>query len=101
MGEHYLVYGAGTMGLLMAQLAPRAGAPSVTIVDINGRRLRTATELGIQHVLTNADDAGRENWDVVIDRTGSIRATPTCFKCSATASAARCRSGRTTRSRAR
>ena len=22
MGEHYLVYGSGTMGLLMAQLAP-------------------------------------------------------------------------------
>src|SRR5215217_731475 len=74
MGDHYLVYGAGTMGLLMAQLAPRAGAASVTIVDINERRLETATELGIQHVLTNADDAGREKWDVVIDCTGSIRA---------------------------
>src|SRR5699024_9820480 len=35
MGEHYLVYGAGTMGLMMAQLAPRAGAASVTIVDRN------------------------------------------------------------------
>ncbi len=34
MGEHYLIYGSGTMGLLMAQLAPRAGAASVTIVDL-------------------------------------------------------------------
>jgi len=74
MGEHYLVYGAGTMGLLMAQLAPRAGAATVTIVDINERRLQTAAELGIQHVPTNADDAARQNWDVVIDCTGSIRA---------------------------
>jgi 2-desacetyl-2-hydroxyethyl bacteriochlorophyllide A dehydrogenase len=74
MGDHYLVYGAGTMGLLMAQLAPRAGAASVTIVDINDRRLQTARELGIQHVMTNADEAEREKWDVVIDCTGSIRA---------------------------
>ena len=74
MGDHYLIYGAGTMGLLMAQLAPRAGAASVTIVDINERRLQTATELGIQNALTNADDAEREKWDVVIDCTGSIRA---------------------------
>jgi 2-desacetyl-2-hydroxyethyl bacteriochlorophyllide A dehydrogenase len=74
MGEHYLIYGAGTMGLLMAQLAPRAGAASVTIVDINERRLQTARELGVQHVLTSADDADRDKWDVVIDCTGSIRA---------------------------
>ncbi|MFC0680464.1 zinc-dependent alcohol dehydrogenase family protein [Lysobacter korlensis] len=74
MGEHYLIYGAGTMGLLMAQLAPRAGAASVTIVDINERRLQTAKELGVQHVLLNAEDAERAEWDVVIDCTGSIRA---------------------------
>lgn len=74
MGDHYLVYGAGTMGLLMAQLAPRAGAASVTIVDINAARLETARELGIQHVLTGADRAEREKWDVVVDCTGAIPA---------------------------
>jgi len=74
MGDHYLVVGSGTMGLLMAQLAPRAGAASVTIVDINESRLETARELGIQHVLTNAADAERDKWDVVIDCTGSIKA---------------------------
>lgn len=74
MGDHVLVYGAGTMGLLMAQLAPRSGAASVTIVDINEARLQTARELGVQHVLTSADAAGREKWDVVIDCTGNIRA---------------------------
>src|SRR5690606_23758388 len=74
MGDHYLVYGAGTMGLLMAQLAPRAGAASVTIVDINATRLETARELGIQHVLTGADQAEREKWDVVVDCTGAIPA---------------------------
>ena len=74
MGEHYLIYGAGTMGLLMAQLAPRAGAASVTIVDINDGRLQTARELGIQHILQKADDAERDKWDVVIDCTGNVRA---------------------------
>lgn len=74
MGEHYLIYGAGTMGLLMAQLAPRAGAASVTIVDVNESRLQVARELGIQTILTGADQSDRESWDVVIDCTGNIRA---------------------------
>ena len=47
MGEHYLIYGAGTMGLMMAQLAPRAGAASVTVVDRNPARLDVAKEVGI------------------------------------------------------
>lgn len=74
MGEHYLVYGAGTMGLLMAQLAPRAGAASVTIVDLNESRLEAAREVGIENVYSSADDADRDQWDVVIDCTGVIRA---------------------------
>jgi 2-desacetyl-2-hydroxyethyl bacteriochlorophyllide A dehydrogenase len=74
MGEHYLVYGSGTMGLLMAQLAPRAGAASVTIVDINEARLQTARDVGIGNAYTNADQAVREKWDVVIDCTGNVRA---------------------------
>ncbi|MCU1550882.1 MAG: zinc-dependent alcohol dehydrogenase family protein [Glaciihabitans sp.] len=74
MGEHYLIYGSGTMGLLMAQLAPRAGAASVTIVDVNENRLVTAAEVGIEHRYTSADQADRDKWDVVIDCTGNIRA---------------------------
>jgi 2-desacetyl-2-hydroxyethyl bacteriochlorophyllide A dehydrogenase len=74
MGEHYLVYGAGTMGLLMAQLAPRAGAASVTIVDVNENRLQVARELGIDSAYLSADHADRDKWDVVIDCTGNIRA---------------------------
>lgn len=74
MGEHYLVYGAGTMGLLMAQLAPRAGAASVTIVDLNEGRLQAARDVGIENVHSNADEADRDQWDVVIDCTGVIRA---------------------------
>lgn len=74
LGDHVLVYGSGTMGLLMAQLAPRAGAASVTIVDLNEERLVTATEVGVEQAYTSADEAERGLWDVVIDCTGNIRA---------------------------
>ena len=74
MGDHVLVYGAGTMGLLMAQLAHRAGAATVTIVDLNPDRLTAAAECGIERRFASADDADREKWDVVIDCTGNIRA---------------------------
>ncbi len=75
MGEHYLVYGAGTMGLMMAQLAPRAGAATVTVVDRNPARLDGARDVGIERVATSADDADQVGgWDVVIDCTGVVAA---------------------------
>jgi len=58
----------------MAQLASRAGAATVTIVDPNENRLRTAADCGIQFRYRSPDDASREKWDVVIDCTGNIRA---------------------------
>lgn len=75
LGEHYLIYGAGTMGLMMAQLAPRAGAASVTIVDRNLGRLEVAREVGIQTAVRSADEVARSGgWDVVIDCTGAVAA---------------------------
>lgn len=74
LGDHVLIYGAGTMGLLMAQLAPRTGAASVTIIDLNEDRLKVAEECGIELRYTSADDADRQKWDVVIDCTGNLRA---------------------------
>lgn len=74
LGKNFLIYGAGTMGLMMAQLAPRAGAVSVTIVDTNPSRLEAAREVGIETRLGNANEANRDKWDVVIDCTGVIPA---------------------------
>jgi 2-desacetyl-2-hydroxyethyl bacteriochlorophyllide A dehydrogenase len=74
LGQHYLVYGSGTIGLLVAQLAWRVGAASVTIVDINEQRLKTAHELGFTEVHTSANDAPRDVWDIVVDCTGVIAA---------------------------
>jgi 2-desacetyl-2-hydroxyethyl bacteriochlorophyllide A dehydrogenase len=75
VGEHHLIYGAGTMGLLMAQLAARAGAASVSVVDLNADRLAVASRLGASHVAVHADLLDRpEGWEVVIDCTGAVRA---------------------------
>jgi 2-desacetyl-2-hydroxyethyl bacteriochlorophyllide A dehydrogenase len=75
VGEHYLIYGAGTMGLLMAQLAARAGAAGVSVVDHNEERLGVATRLGASHVAVSADLLDRpQGWEVVIDCTGAVRA---------------------------
>ncbi|MGI5472093.1 zinc-dependent alcohol dehydrogenase family protein [Streptomyces sp. CA-132043] len=76
LGDHFLIYGAGTMGLLYMQVAQRAGAGSVSVVDINADRLTVAKKLGADHVATSADDlAGpRLGWQVVTDCTGNVKA---------------------------
>ena len=69
--DNYLIYGSGTMGLMNLELAKRAGAATVSMVDLNPQRLETAKRLGCTAAVTNADelDAPR-GWDVVIDCTG-------------------------------
>ncbi len=74
VGEHYLVYGAGTMGLLMAQLAAAAGAASVSVVDPNTDRLAVAASLAADAVAVSADALDRRDWEVVIDCTGVVAA---------------------------
>ena len=73
-GSQYLVYGAGTMGLMMAQLARKAGEVSVTIVDTNPDRLKAAKDAGFESTYGNADDSSIDQWDVVIDCTGVVPA---------------------------
>ncbi|MEV4235679.1 zinc-dependent alcohol dehydrogenase family protein [Nocardia sp. NPDC049737] len=75
LGAHYLLYGAGTMGLLILQLARVAGAASVSVVDTNTARLGVAVELGADAAATTADEFDRpQGWEVVIDCTGAVAA---------------------------
>jgi 2-desacetyl-2-hydroxyethyl bacteriochlorophyllide A dehydrogenase len=76
LGDHYLIYGAGTMGLMNLELAKRAGAASVDVVDLNPDRLATAVQLGCSSGAGSADDLNRPayGWDVVIDCTGVVAA---------------------------
>ncbi|MGW5116379.1 zinc-dependent alcohol dehydrogenase family protein [Streptomyces noursei] len=73
LGDHYLIYGAGTMGLLMLQLARTAGAASLSVVDINTDRLRVAERLGADATAVSAAELDRpQGWETVIDCTGVI-----------------------------
>ena len=75
LASHYLVYGAGTMGLMMMELAKRAGASTIDVVDLNAARLETARELGCTNAVTDADQLeSARGWDVVIDCTGVVAA---------------------------
>ena len=71
----YLIYGAGTMGLLLGQLAKDSGATSIAIVDTNQSRHALARRLAADRVATSAGDLDRpDGWDVVIDATGAVPA---------------------------
>ncbi|MFJ4650755.1 zinc-dependent alcohol dehydrogenase family protein [Nocardia sp. NPDC088792] len=75
LGTHYLIYGAGTMGLLMLQLAIAAGAASVSMVDANPDRLAMARTLGADAATTSADEMDRpQGWEIVIECSGAVGA---------------------------
>jgi 2-desacetyl-2-hydroxyethyl bacteriochlorophyllide A dehydrogenase len=75
MADHFLIYGAGTMGLMMMELAKRAGAATVSMVDLNPSRLDTARLLGCTAAVTSADELDRpRGWEVVVDCTGVVAA---------------------------
>lgn len=75
LGSHVLIYGSGTMGLMMLELAKRCGAASVDVVDINPSRLETAITLGCSTAVTTADQLERpRGWELVIDATGAAAA---------------------------
>jgi len=75
LGDHFLIYGAGTMGLMMMELAKRSGAASVSMVDLNPDRLETARVLGCSATVGSADELDRpRGWDVVVDCTGVVAA---------------------------
>ncbi|MFZ3593836.1 zinc-dependent alcohol dehydrogenase family protein [Streptomyces sp. BH104] len=75
LGSHVLIYGSGTMGLMMLELAKKTGAASVDVVDLNPERLATAQRLGVSASAANPDELDRPTgWDVVIDATGNAAA---------------------------
>jgi 2-desacetyl-2-hydroxyethyl bacteriochlorophyllide A dehydrogenase len=74
-GDNYLIYGAGTMGLINLELAKLANAATVTVVDLNPSRLDTAVTLGCTSAVASADEVDMpRGWDIVIDCTGIVAA---------------------------
>ncbi|EWC59654.1 Sorbitol dehydrogenase [Actinokineospora spheciospongiae] len=75
MAARVLIYGSGTMGLMMLQLGKLTGAASIDVVDLNEERLKTAVQLGVSATGVNADELDNpRGWDVVIDATGNQKA---------------------------
>ena len=75
IGAGYLIYGAGTMGLMLAQLAKGAGASHVEMVEKNPKRHDLAKRLAADRIAVSADELDRpQGWEVVIDATGVVPA---------------------------
>jgi 2-desacetyl-2-hydroxyethyl bacteriochlorophyllide A dehydrogenase len=75
LGSHVLIYGAGTMGLMMLELAKRVGAVSVDMIDLNPDRLKLAQRLGASRSTSNADELDQQyGWELVVDATGNEKA---------------------------
>jgi NADPH2:quinone reductase len=73
MGDSFVIVGAGTMGLMLLQLALRGNASKVAVVDLNEERLARAGRLGATSVTTDAASLREEapiGFDCVIDATG-------------------------------
>lgn len=75
LGAEVLIYGSGTMGLMMLELAKRTGAAGVDMLDINPDRLATAAKLGCSRAAASAEEFDKPGgWDFVIDATGNAGA---------------------------
>lgn len=75
VGRSAVIYGSGTMGLMMLQLARSFGIVSVDMVDLNPAKFEAARTLGARNLVTDAAQAAPEQgWDVVVDATGAAPA---------------------------
>ena len=71
VGLRVVLFGAGTMGLLLLQLLVTAGAAGVTVVDRAAGRLAVASQLGAAATGTSADELEGARFDVAVDATGA------------------------------
>lgn len=79
---HCLVYGAGTMGLLVASVARAHGAETVSVVDRDPSRLDGLQEFRFDAVAAAASDLplAASGWNTVIDCTGAVPAIEDAVK---------------------
>jgi 2-desacetyl-2-hydroxyethyl bacteriochlorophyllide A dehydrogenase len=74
-----VIFGAGTMGLLLLQMLLDSGASSVTVVDRVQHRLAVAKELGAQHTATDGAELAGDRFEVSVDATGAPSAIEQAF----------------------
>ncbi len=76
VGDTYLIYGAGPMGLQNAQVARFNGASVVAIIDINPKRQEIARSFGFDIVGASLDEVRHvapRGFDIVIEATGKTK----------------------------
>jgi len=81
-GQSYLVYGAGTMGLMLAQYARFAGGRTVALIDTNPAKLERAREFEFEVLGASLDDVRAVaplGFDNVIEATGVTRVAGAAF----------------------
>ena len=74
IGWSVLIYGAGTMGLLLAQAIRREGVVRLDVADVREDRLSVARRVGADEAGPTADGLSASRWDLVIDATGATSA---------------------------
>jgi 2-desacetyl-2-hydroxyethyl bacteriochlorophyllide A dehydrogenase len=72
-GQRALIFGAGTMGLLLALLIEDAGAEAITVVEPNARRRALVSQL-TSAVAIEPGQLTDERAELVIDASGNIAA---------------------------
>lgn len=82
LGQSVLIYGAGTMGLILAQLLRAAGSSPIVLCDINAQRLETARQFGFEQSGASFDNVrsiAPRGFDIVIEATGVTKVAEAAF----------------------
>ncbi|TXL60736.1 alcohol dehydrogenase catalytic domain-containing protein [Aeromicrobium terrae] len=72
--DRYLIYGAGTMGLMMGLLANDLAPDPATVIEPNASRRALAESFGLRVVSSPSEIDPDERWETVIDCSGVVEA---------------------------
>lgn len=75
-----LIYGGGTMGVLLALLLQIQGVNPITVVEVHSRRRELLTALLPSVMICASDDIADEEMDYVVDATGNPAAIETAME---------------------
>jgi len=92
-GDTVAIFGAGTIGLMLAKIAKASGANKVILADIDQRKLDFAKSIGFENAVNSKecnviDEISRltegRGADVAVEGTGVSIALENCLKCTRT-----------------
>lgn len=69
-GARVALLGAGPIGMQLVRTLRSRGAGEITVADRNRDRAAFASDDGVEHVFTDADELQSDHYDVVVEATG-------------------------------